>query len=154
MAKKDAWLLRTQQALHKAGVIKALEHGRPTVATVRALHPKLGVRGLQSMVEQLMPHYEEQIGIAFDVLVARLDLSDHWLCNEVNRYVHARDGQAVWDLIQRECDVSTGAKQDAVVSKWETFSVPADITPDRLRTALSARIFTDTGKSPSGGGRL
>ena len=83
MAKKDAWLLRTQQALHKAGVIKALEHGCPTVATVRALHPKLGVRGLQSMVDQLMPHYEEQIGIAFDVLVARLDLSDHWLCGSV-----------------------------------------------------------------------
>jgi hypothetical protein len=55
--KKDAWMLRTQLAFHKAGVVKALEHGRPTVASIKALHPKLGVRTLQSMVDSLLPGY-------------------------------------------------------------------------------------------------
>ena len=39
MAKKDEWLLRTSALLHKAGVAVALKHGRPTVASIKAISP-------------------------------------------------------------------------------------------------------------------
>ena len=127
--KKDAWMLHTHSALVKAGVYKALEHGRPTLDALKKEYPKLGARAAQATVDTLMVHYEEQIGIAWDVLIPRLDLADHWLCNEINRHVGTRNGQAVWDLIKKECDVSTGAKQDSIVSEWENFKVPANLWP-------------------------
>ena len=69
MTKKDEWLLRTNALLHKAGVAVALKHGRPTVASIKAIQPKLGLRTVQTMLENLIPVYEEQMGVAFDVLV-------------------------------------------------------------------------------------
>jgi len=137
MKKKDEWLLRTGTLLHKAGVAVALKNGRPTIAKIKAVQPKLGLRTMQVMLENLVLVYEEQISVAFDVLVNRLDLSDAWLCSEVTRHMGTRDGQAVWDLIQKECDMSTGVKQDAVVSKWEHFSIPANVSPVQLREHLS-----------------
>ena len=58
MAKKDEWLLRTSTLLHKAGVAVALKHGRPTVASIKAIQPKLGLRTVQAMLENLVPAYE------------------------------------------------------------------------------------------------
>ena len=147
MKKKDEWLLRTGTLLHKAGVAVALKNGRPTIAKIKAVQPKLGLRTMQVMLENLVQVYEEQISVAFDVLVNRLDLSDAWLCSEVTRHMGTRDGQAVWDLIQKECDMSTGVKQDAVVSKWEHFSIPANVSPVQLREYLSVMymLFTQHG---------
>ena len=93
MKKKDEWLLRTGTLLHKAGVAVALKNGRPTIAKIKAVQPKLGLRTMQVMLENLVQVYEEQISVAFDVLVNRLDLSDAWLCSEVTRHMGTRDGQ-------------------------------------------------------------
>ena len=62
MTKKDEWLLRTSALLSKANVAVALKHGRPTVASIKAIQPKLGLRTVQAMLENLVPVYEEQIG--------------------------------------------------------------------------------------------
>ena len=60
MEKKDAWMLRTQSALVKAGVVKALEHGRPTVRLDQGAAPQTGcTHGAIAMADTLLPQYEE-----------------------------------------------------------------------------------------------
>ena len=135
--KKDAWVVRIHSALQKAGVFKALQLGRPTLGALKAEHPKMGARAAQATLEALTAQYEELIGIAWEIFLPRLDLSDSWLANEVSRHMSSRNGQAIWDLVQKECDVSTGAKQDAIVSEWEAFKLPANLPPLELRSRLS-----------------
>ena len=120
MTKKDEWLLRTSALLSKANVAVALKHGRPTVASIKAIQPKLGLRTVQAMLENLVPVYEEQIGTAFDLLVSRLDLSDHWLCSEVSRHMGSRDGQAVTRRLSAASDFFYGGSVGLVVTTPDT----------------------------------